>query len=122
MVEVVRDLGGMPVFDALKWPYVTRAWQTVLGCPDLRPVTTGIAWVGLPYDGYPPDDAEVVRLSGLDPSANGIIRVPYFEKSEGEVITITIPTTRKKVRQWNFPVAPQRARWGMLVLELSGDE
>ena len=113
MVEVVRDLGGMPVFDALKWPYVTRAWQTVLGSPDLRPVTTGIAWVGLPYEGTPPDDAEVIRLSGLDPSANGIIRVPYTVDSKEEHFFIM---------RWGFTNPATRARWGMLVLELRGDE
>ena len=113
MVEVVRDLGGMPVFDALKWPYVTRAWQTVLGRPYLRPVTTGLAWVGLPYEGTPPDDAEVIRLSGLDPSAHGIIRVPYEVDHAAESFSILT---------YGFITPATRARWGMLVLELSGDE
>ena len=113
MVEVVRDLGGMPVFDALKWPYVTRAWQTVLGSPDLRPVTTGIAWVGLPYEGTPPDDAEVIRLSRLDPSAHGLIRVPYTVDAKAESFSIM---------GFGFTAPASRARWGMLVLELSGAE
>lgn len=101
------------MFDALNWPNAIRAWMTTNVSPDLRPVTTQRAWVGLSRNGNPPeDDAEIIRLSGLNPSANGLIRVPYIPDAEAESFSIM---------GFGFTTPATRARWGMLVLEFQGD-
>jgi hypothetical protein len=115
MIEVIRErewLNSIPVFDALNFPGVLRAWCSVgsVENPEIQPVLKPRAFVSLCFLGCPPEDTEIIRLSKMDPSLPGLIRVPYLDSFDG---------MRFSMR--SFPVRDLRARWGLLALQFSDE-
>ena len=107
MVEVYRDMCDFPFYDALH-PEVEEAWATGRD-KALHKVETYRTWVHQAFNGKPPDDDEVVRISGLPQGVNGRVFISYVPDAEASVV---------RVAGYSLPVEATRARWGMLVIRL----
>lgn len=108
MIAIYRDpCEALPVYDVLV-PDVEEAWVTG-DDRALHKVTTYRTFVAQAFDGEPPSDEEVLRLSGLAPTEEGRVIVSYVPRREASVF---------RAGPFAVPIEATSPRWGLLVARL----